>query len=86
MTAVTSAVLFRSESKGSGFHTNERPQQDFEYSLVHDHLHCLGINMSGKHNDTAQYRTASPKRILAFLEDQTNSEWHALITELQNFV
>ena len=25
MTAVTSAVLFRSESKGSGFHANERP-------------------------------------------------------------
>ena len=25
MTAATSAVLFRSESKGSGFHANERP-------------------------------------------------------------
>ena len=25
MTAITSAVLFRSESKGSGFHANERP-------------------------------------------------------------
>ena len=25
MTAVTSAVLFRSESKGSGFHASERP-------------------------------------------------------------
>ena len=25
MTAVTSAVLFRSESKGSSFHANERP-------------------------------------------------------------
>ena len=25
MTTVTSAVLFRSESKGSGSHTNERP-------------------------------------------------------------
>ena len=25
MTAVTSAVLFRSESKDSGFHANERP-------------------------------------------------------------
>ena len=29
MTAVTSAVLFRSESKGSGFHTNERPQAHY---------------------------------------------------------
>ena len=26
MTAVTNAVLFRSESKGSGFHANERPK------------------------------------------------------------
>ena len=25
ITAVTSAVLFRSETKGSGFHANERP-------------------------------------------------------------
>ena len=25
MTAVINAVLFRSESKGSGFHANERP-------------------------------------------------------------
>ena len=25
MTAVTSAELFRSENKGSGFHANERP-------------------------------------------------------------
>ena len=25
ITAVTSAVLFRSESKGSGFHASERP-------------------------------------------------------------
>ena len=25
MTTVASAVLFRSESKGSGFHANERP-------------------------------------------------------------
>ena len=25
MTAITSAVLFRSDSKGSGFHANERP-------------------------------------------------------------
>ena len=25
MTVVTSAVLFRSEGKGSGFHGNERP-------------------------------------------------------------
>ena len=25
MTIVASAVLFRSESKGSGFHANERP-------------------------------------------------------------
>ena len=25
VTAVISAVLFRSESKGSGFHANERP-------------------------------------------------------------
>ena len=25
MTAITSAALFRSESKGSGFHANERP-------------------------------------------------------------
>ena len=28
MTAVTSAVLFRSESKGNGFHSNERPKTD----------------------------------------------------------
>ena len=27
MTTVASAVLFRSESKGSGFHANERPQK-----------------------------------------------------------
>ena len=26
MTTVSSAVLFRSESKGSGFNANERPQ------------------------------------------------------------
>ena len=26
MTAITSAVFFRSESKGSSFHANERPQ------------------------------------------------------------
>ena len=26
MTAITNAVLFRSESKGNGFHANERPQ------------------------------------------------------------
>ena len=26
MTAVTCAVLFRSESKDSGFHSNERPE------------------------------------------------------------
>ena len=26
MITVASAVLFRSESKGSGFHANERPQ------------------------------------------------------------
>ena len=26
MTTVASAALFRSESKGSGFHANERPQ------------------------------------------------------------
>ena len=25
ITALTNAVLFRSESKGSGFHANERP-------------------------------------------------------------
>ena len=30
MTAITSAVLFRSESKGSGFHANERPQHEIE--------------------------------------------------------
>ena len=27
MTAVTTAVLFRSEGKGSGLHANERPQK-----------------------------------------------------------
>ena len=27
MTAVTGAVLFRSESKDSGFHANERPRE-----------------------------------------------------------
>ena len=31
MTAITSAVLFRSESKGSGFHANERPQREFSF-------------------------------------------------------
>ena len=29
-------------------------KQGFQYSHVDDHLHCLGINMSWKHNDTAQ--------------------------------
>ena len=28
MTAVTGAVLFRYESKGSGFHANERPNDE----------------------------------------------------------
>ena len=33
MTAITSAVLFRSESKGSGFHANERPQCELDVDL-----------------------------------------------------
>ena len=47
------------------------------------HPHCLGINMGWKNNDTAQWKTISTKVILGILEDQTNSEWYALITELQ---
>ena len=36
MTAITSAVLFRSESKGSGFHANERPEaRELEHVLIH---------------------------------------------------
>ena len=34
MTTVASAVLFRSESKGSGFHANERPQKRFRQSFT----------------------------------------------------
>ena len=34
MTAITSAVLFRSESKGSGFHANERPQSVYAMKIV----------------------------------------------------
>ena len=33
MTAVTSAMSFRSESKSRGFHTNERPEVYFTSSL-----------------------------------------------------
>ena len=35
MTAVTSAVLFRSESKGSDFNANERPYTHFLMKLTH---------------------------------------------------
>ena len=42
MTAITSAVLFRPESKGSGFHANERPQvvifEQFSFALTIDVL------------------------------------------------
>ena len=33
MTPFTSAVLFRSESKGSGFHANERPKGPTQVKL-----------------------------------------------------
>ena len=38
MTTVASAVLFRSESKGSGFNANECPQGDM---IVNDHFWAL---------------------------------------------
>ena len=31
MTTVASATLFRSESKGSGFHANERPKKESDF-------------------------------------------------------
>ena len=39
MTATTSAVLFRSESKGRGFHANEALKADFVFVYIHFNIH-----------------------------------------------
>ena len=50
MTAETSAVLLRSESKGSGFNANERPQQQMLSlpaqlgHMLYSTFYCLSLH------------------------------------------
>ena len=57
MTAVTSAVLFRSESKGSGFYANESPLMNF-YPQYKSAFFLVNLKVQVKHLKVSHRKVA----------------------------
>ena len=84
MTVVTSAVLFRSESKGSGFHANKRKKRYLECTGLSNFLFLTGhLNVDvGTRLAVGQRRKASctfmhllsPERLCDFTSTESK-QW-----------